>query len=229
MSSVQAGPDEPRLILASASPRRSELLRQIGIAHRIVPADIDESALPGESLEACVRRLAAQKALSVQAAAASSQAASGAALLPVLGADTVVVIDGELLGKPRDREDALRMLRRLSGRSHQVLSAVALALPGSRPVRCLLCRSEVRFRSLGEQECAVYCDSGEPLDKAGAYAIQGRAAVFVEQLQGSYSGVMGLPLLETASLLGEAGIGWWQPATPESAEPTSRDWQVTQS
>jgi septum formation protein len=149
----------------------------------------------GEAIDECVQRLARSKALQVQQRFPS---------LPVLGADTVVVVDEVLLGKPRDRADGLEMLRRLSGRSHQVLSAVALA--SATRLQQALSRSVVRFRALTEQECADYWDSGEPHGKAGAYAIQGRGAVFVEYLSGSYSGVMGLPLYETAQLLHFAGI-----------------------
>jgi septum formation protein len=186
----------PNLILASASPRRSELLRQIGVAHRVVPADIDERWLPGERIDDCARRLAAGKASQVRC----SHAVGGEL---VLGADTVVAIDDQLLGKPRDREDALAMLQRLSGRTHHVLSAVALA--GVDGLHQAICVSEVRFRVLTGDECAAYWDSGEPCDKAGAYAIQGHGALFVENLIGSYSGVMGLPLFETGQLLRAAG------------------------
>jgi septum formation protein len=185
----------PLVILASASPRRTELLHQIGIQHQVVPADVDESRLPGETIEECVQRLARVKALQIQRRFQS---------LPVIGADTIVTIDDTLLGKPRDREDAIEMLQRLSGRSHQVLSAVAVA--SDTGLHQALVRSVVRFRALSEQDCSEYWDSGEPRDKAGAYAIQGRGAVFVEYLSGSYSGVMGLPLYETAQLLAAAGV-----------------------
>jgi septum formation protein len=197
----------PVLILASASPRRTQLLRQIGVPHRVVPADIDEQRMAGESIEQCVQRLAQRKALQVQAQLAGTAGADDGAPLPVLAADTAVVIDDELLGKPRDRADALAMLARLSARSHRVLSAVALV--SVHGLRCRLCVSEVRFRSLKPQECALYWDSGEPRDKAGAYAIQGLGAVFVEHLRGSYTGVMGLPMFETAQLLAEAGVPVW--------------------
>jgi septum formation protein len=193
----------PVVILASASPRRAELLRQINVPHRVVAADIDERCLAGESIEACVVRLARSKALQVQRQLAEIDAAPKAPL-PVLGADTVVVIDDTLLGKPRDRADALEMLQRLSGRSHQVLSAVALA--SAIGLRHCLSRSEVRFRALSAREREAYWDSGEPLGKAGAYAIQGLGAIFIQSLNGSYSGVMGLPLFETAQLLAEAAI-----------------------
>ena len=192
----------PQLVLASASPRRSELLTQIGVPHRVLSADIDERSLPGESAEACVQRLARLKALAVQSLLQAELAAPA-----VLAADTVVLLGHELMGKPRDRSHALAMLMRLSDRTHSVLSAVALAHDGQ--LRCALSRSEVRFRRLQPAECEAYWDSGEPRDKAGAYAIQGLAAVFVQQLSGSYSGVMGLPLAETAALLSQAGIALW--------------------
>ncbi|HWW21394.1 MAG TPA: Maf family protein [Steroidobacteraceae bacterium] len=188
-------PTAPLLVLASASPRRSELLHQIGVAHRVEPADIDETRKRGEDIDECVQRLARSKALQVQQRLKS---------LPVLGADTIVVVDDALLGKPRDRADGIEMLRRLSGRSHQVLSAVVLA--SDRGLHQGISRNVVRFRALSEQECAAYWDSGEPQGKAGAYAIQGLGAVFIEYLSGSYSGVMGLPLYETAQLLKAVGI-----------------------
>jgi septum formation protein len=205
----------PVVILASASPRRTELLLQIGVSHRVVPAQIDERRAVGESIENCVRRLAKSKALEVQVALAAVAGAATAVEFAVLGADTAVVIDDDLLGKPRDRADALAMLARLSGRWHQVLSAVALASPNG--MQCTVSRSEVRFRTLSERECARYWDSGEPCDKAGAYAIQGRGAAFIEELRGSYSGVVGLPLFETARLLAEAGVAtWYAPAVRHS-------------
>jgi septum formation protein len=197
----------PVVILASASPRRTELLAQLGVAHRVVPPQIDERRAAGEPIGHCVRRLAKNKALEVQVALAAVAGAAAAVELVVLGADTAVVIDDELLGKPRDRADALSMLSRLSGRWHQVLSAVALA--SAQGIQCSLSSSEVRFRALSERECAAYWDSGEPRDKAGAYAIQGLGAAFVQDLRGSYSGVVGLPLFETAHLLTEAGVPVW--------------------
>lgn len=189
-------PREARVVLASASPRRSLLLTQLQVAHQVWPAQIDEGRLPAETIEQCVQRLAAQKAQTVWSALRSE--------LPVLGADTVVIVGGQMLGKPRDREDALRMLAALSGREHEVLSAVAVHTSKLQQVR--LSRSLVRFRPLERAECEAYWDSGEPTDKAGAYAVQGRGAIFIESLQGSYSGVMGLPLFETAALLAAAGI-----------------------
>jgi septum formation protein len=197
-------PSSPEVILASASARRTELLHQIGVAHRVVPAQVDERRDDGESAEACVRRLATSKVLEVQTALMAVTGADAAVGYAVLGADTAVLIDDMLLGKPRDREHALAMLGRLSGRTHQVLTAVALA--ATQGVQCALSRSEVRFRRLSEHERAAYWDSGEPRDKAAAYAIQGLGAQFVEELRGSYSGVVGLPLFETARLLSEAGV-----------------------
>jgi septum formation protein len=184
-------------VLASASPRRRELLAQMGVRHRVLAQDLDERRRPGEPLETYVRRLALDKAL------AGWHALPAVEQGPVLGADTLVVLDGEPLGKPVDREDALNMLARLSGRSHEVLTAVALVTP--EPRVCLQ-RSRVTFRAIETAERLAYWASGEPADKAGAYAIQGLGAIFVRQLEGSYSGVMGLPLFETAELLAEAGI-----------------------
>jgi septum formation protein len=189
--------DSPPLVLASASPRRRELLAQIGVRHRVLALDLDERRRPGEPLEAFVQRLALDKAL------AGWHALPAVEQGPVLGADTLVVLDGEPLGKPVDREDALNMLARLSGRTHEVLTAVALVTP--EPRVCLQ-RSRVTFRAIETAERLAYWASGEPADKAGAYAIQGLGAIFVRQLEGSYSGVMGLPLFETAELLAEAGI-----------------------
>jgi len=194
----------PRLILASASPRRRELLAQIGIAHRVEAADVDERLLPGETPEAGAARLALAKAEAVRGRA---PAAAG---LPILGADTLVVLDGQALGKPRDRAEGLDMLARLSGRTHRVVSAVALL--GAAEAASRVSVSEVRFRALTAAECAAYWDTGEPCDKAGAYAIQGLGAVFIAELRGSYSGVMGLPLFETAELLAAAGVPLWTTA-----------------
>lgn len=187
------------LVLASASPRRRELLHQLGVPHRVHPANLDEARLTGESVAACVQRLALAKAQQVHAIVADG--------LPVLAADTVVVRDQQMLGKPRDRDEALDMLRRLSGRSHQVLTAVAVC--STRGIEARLSSSTVRFRDLSAAECERYWRSGEPCDKAGAYAVQGLAAAFIAELQGSYSGVMGLPLFETAELLQRAAVPIW--------------------
>jgi septum formation protein len=188
----------PVLRLASASPRRRELLTQIGVPHVVTGAHIDESALAGESPRAYVQRLARTKALAVWERDPS---------LPVLAADTSVVLEGVVFGKPRDRDDALHMLAALSGRTHEVLTAVALASRSGVALR--LSESSVTFRALTPAECSAYWETGEPRDKAGAYAVQGLAAVFIESLAGSYSGVMGLPLFETAQLLQAAGVPSW--------------------
>ncbi|MGG2040637.1 nucleoside triphosphate pyrophosphatase [Pseudomonas paraeruginosa] len=191
------------LYLASASPRRRELLAQIGVPLSVLSIAIDETPLPDEAPAAYVERLARGKA------------AAGLAMLAelgggcVLGADTSVVIDGRILGKPADESDGLAMLAALSGREHQVLTAVALAAATGIEARVVECR--VRFRQIGRDEALRYWLSGEPADKAGGYAIQGLGAIFVSRIEGSYSAVVGLPLCETAELLGEFGIPCWQP------------------
>lgn len=191
------------LCLASASPRRRELLMQIGVPHLVQPADLDETPLIGEAPADYVERLARAKAQTVWRDRQFNDAVS----LPVLGADTTVTIDGQVLGKPND-ETALRaMFERLSGREHEVWSAVALANERGTVSRRSCTR--VKFRLITAAEVACYWASGEPRDKAGGYAIQGLGAVFVERIEGSYSGVVGLPLLETAALLVAAGIGVW--------------------
>jgi septum formation protein len=174
------------------------LLEQIGVPHTLASADIDEQRRRGESPVAYVERLAQEKASLIWERQPS---------LPVLAADTTVVLEGTVYGKPRDREHALEMLASLSGREHQVLTAVALA--NDTGVRMKLSESRVRFRSLTPKECAAYWETGEPRDKAGGYAIQGLGAVFIESVTGSYSGVMGLPLFETAELLSSAGLPCW--------------------
>jgi septum formation protein len=191
------------IYLASGSPRRRELLQQIGVPFRVVGAPVDEAVLPNEAPAAYVARLAAAKA----GAGWDGREAIDAA---VLAADTSVVLDGRILGKPADRRHAADMLNQLSGRTHEVLTAVALRTPDGLQSR--LSRSEVTFRRLAGDEVHAYWDSGESADKAGAYAIQGRAAVFISDLRGSYSGVMGLPLFETAELLCAAGLLPWLPA-----------------
>lgn len=187
----------PFVWLASQSPRRRELLAQIGVHWRLVAATVDETALAGESAFDYVARLARAKA----EAGRASLDGTGA---PVLGADTAVVIDGAILGKPVDGADALAMLARLSGRVHEVYSAVALATAVG--TDCRVSVSRVWFRELTAAQRRAYVASGEAAGKAGAYAIQGRAAAFVHRLEGSYSGVMGLPLCETAELLSAAGL-----------------------
>ncbi|WDY57119.1 Maf family protein [Pseudomonas sp. PSKL.D1] len=188
------------LYLASGSPRRRELLSQIGVPFTVTTAPIDETPLPGETAEAYVERLARAKA------EAGLATLTGPAT--VLGSDTAVVLDGRILGKPESREHALAMLADLSGREHQVLTAVAVS-DGQR-CESLCIASSVRFRVIGSAEAERYWASGEPADKAGGYAIQGLGAVFVTGLQGSYSAVVGLPLSETADMLARFGIACWQ-------------------
>ncbi len=190
-----SAPAPARLLLASRSPRRAALLRQVGLAFETVPADVDETPGPGEAARAYVRRLALAKA--------RAPAAAGADRL-VLGADTVVVVGGRMLGKPAGRESALEMLQALSGKWHEVHSAVAVAGAGREAVAGSVTR--VRMRPLTRAESVAYWNTEEPRDKAGGYAIQGRAAAFVEALEGSYSGVVGLPLFETVTLLREFGL-----------------------
>ena len=198
----------PDLYLASASPRRQELLAQIGLTVQTVPQAVAEHRLGQESPENYVQRLALEKARAGLANLDKDR------LRPVLGADTAVVLGDEIFGKPTDQAEALAMLGRLSGRTHRVLSAVAVVGRGNlgqdkasqvmEAVR--LNESRVRFRDLSEAECRAYWQTGEPADKAGAYGIQGMAALFIAHLEGSYSGVMGLPLFETGELLRQFGI-----------------------
>jgi septum formation protein len=187
----------PLIYLASASPRRSALLDQIGVAHRIRPVDVDERALNSETPDQYVRRLAVLKAETLweQLGAAQRQ--------PVLGADTAVVLEGEILGKPRDEQDCLQMLGKLSARTHRVYTAVALRKVSGCEAKVNV--SEVTFRKLATDEIRRYWRTGEPADKAGGYAVQGRAALFIERIAGSYSGIMGLPLFETGELLAAIG------------------------
>ncbi len=182
--------------LASASPRRLELLTQLGIACRVLPADVDEARKPGESPARYVLRLAQEKA-------AASRQQLGDVAEAVIGADTSVVLGASILGKPRDAEHAQAMLASLSGRTHDVITGVAVLSEGRSEQ--VLSRSQLRFRRISPAEARAYWASGEPADKAGGYAIQGLGAVFVESLQGSYSGVVGLPLFETAALLKSCG------------------------
>lgn len=186
----------PQIILASASPRRAELLQQIGIRFRVEVADIDET-IGDESPEVAVVRLAQEKAQCIWSQFRQER-------LPVVGADTIVVQQGHILQKPIDKEDGLGMLARLSGATHQVMSAVAVV--GESGCESVLGCSEITFCEISAAECERYWSSGEAIDKAGGYAIQGLAARFVSHLQGSYSGVVGLPLFETAQLLQKAGV-----------------------
>ncbi len=188
------------LCLASASPRRRELLSSIGVEVEVFPVDIDETPSVGEAADAYVARLARQKAA----------AGVGLSSLPVLGSDTAVVCDGVILGKPRDQPHAAAMLRGLSGRAHQVLTAVAVSGPAGMLEACATTR--VVMRDIAEHEIAAYWATGEPADKAGGYAIQGLAAIFIERIEGSHSAVVGLPLFETAALLARQGVPLWNGA-----------------
>jgi septum formation protein len=190
------------IYLASGSPRRRELLQQIGVTFQVLGADLDETALPGESPVAYVSRLAQAKAT------LGWERSRDSGGVPVLAADTAVVLDARILGKPADMNDAIAMLLQLSGRAHQVLTAVALRTAAGLQVK--VSHSTVTFRTIDSSEARAYWETGEPCDKAGAYAIQGYAAVFISDLKGSYSGVMGLPLFETAALLKAAGVTCWQ-------------------
>ena len=193
MSVLLSSTAKPLIYLASASPRRSALLTQIGVAHQVAPVTVDESVADAESPEDYVTRLAALKAETLW------QGLPEPERLPVLGSDTTVVVDHSILGKPADEDDCVRMLRLLSGRTHQVHTAVALRSAAGSDVR--LSVSEVTFRELSMAEMRGYWRTGEPADKAGGYAVQGRAAMFISRIAGSYSGIMGLPLFETAELL----------------------------
>jgi nucleoside triphosphate pyrophosphatase len=194
-----------KIYLASKSPRRKELLRQAGIAFELLPLrmhplerrDVDETPLADEAAQDYVLRIARLKAEAAMRIMVTRRLAHRL----VLAADTTVVLNGAILGKPEDARDAAAMLTRLSGQTHEVLTAIAVA--NTEKVESALSRSEVTFRKLDEAEIRQYVESGEPLDKAGAYAIQGGAAIFVAHLSGSYSGVMGLPLFETAQLIKE--------------------------
>jgi len=183
------------IILASASPRRLELLKQIGIHPIVHPARINETRLD-ESPDEYTKRIALEKAQKIAADLADD-------MMIVLGADTTVVLDKTTLGKPQNEADASAMLNLISGRTHRVLSAVVIVRGSRQAVR--LSETEVRFRALDATEIAAYWQTGEPRDKAGGYAIQGLGATFIEAIKGSYSGVMGLPLFETAQLLKEFG------------------------
>ncbi|QFT85702.1 Maf-like protein YhdE [Halomonas sp. THAF12] len=193
-------PEPPLIRLASASPRRRQLLAGVGVTAEVRPVDLDETPRPGEAPEAYVRRLSEEKA----------RAGAVGSALPTLGSDTAVVCDDAILGKPRDREHAAAMLRSLSGRSHRVLTAVAVTGPAGLLSTCVTTR--VWLREITDAEIAAYWATGEPVDKAGGYAIQGRAALFVSRLEGSHSAVVGLPLFETAELLARQGVPLWNRA-----------------
>ncbi|MGB5627716.1 MAG: Maf family protein [Woeseiaceae bacterium] len=184
----------PLLHLASSSPRRREILTALGLDFTVKSSEVEEFRLADESPEQMVLRLATAKALAAEVETARF----------VIGSDTAVVLDGEVLGKPRDRDDAVSMLLRLSGRRHSVVTGVALLGPDG--AQTALSTTDVFFREVSRDEALAYWQSGEPRDKAGAYGIQGRGGVFVKSINGSYSGVVGLPVYETMRLLQNAGI-----------------------
>jgi septum formation protein len=186
------------LVLASGSPRRSEILRAVGWPFEATASDVDETLREGEAAEVYVRRLAREKAGAV---------ASARLFGLVLGADTVVVVDGDILGKPRDAGEAGRMLRRLSARTHEVLTGVALVRAETGRSISGVARTRVRFAELSDEEIDRYVETGEPSDKAGAYAVQGRAALFIEAIEGEYWNVVGLPIRLVYELARDFGTG----------------------
>lgn len=188
-----------RIVLASASPRRHELCQLLGLDCEIMPVDIDETPEAHESPLAFVERMAVTKATECVARCPANYTG-----LPVLGSDTVVECDGDILGKPRDQDHARKMLTQLSGRRHQVHTAIAISHKGQ--LLADICSSEVSFTRLEPKMIERYLATGEPMDKAGSYGIQGWAARFIDRLEGSYSGVMGLPLFETTRLFDQIGI-----------------------
>lgn len=185
---------EPRLILASASPRRARILRELGVSFRVEVSNQDESLRPGEDGAAAVERLARAKGLAV----------ARAETLPVLAADTEVLCDGHILGKPADERDAVAMLRRLAGRAHEVVTGVCVVAGGA--ARSGVERSVVRFAPMNEEELRWYAATGEPLDKAGGYHVDGKGALFIETVFGSPSNVAGLPVRLLLRLVREAGL-----------------------
>lgn len=194
----------PSIYLASKSPRRRELLQQIGVLHQVIDAEVSEVPRTQESPSDYVQRLAREKAEAGFASVKRKQLV----IRPVLGADTIVVINNEILEKPQDAEHAAIMLRKLAGADHQVMTAVAMIVEEKCTVK--LSVTDVVFRPLGEVEIAAYWQTGEPCDKAGGYAIQGLGAVFVQQIRGSYTGVVGLPIEQTVALLEEFAVPYWQ-------------------
>ena len=203
--------ERPRVVLASQSPRRRELLSLIGIAHEVRPANIDESYLAGESPREHCERLAREKARVI--------AAPGTV---TIGSDTIVVVDGDVLGKPKDVADATRMLERLRGRQHVVMTAVAVDRDGQ--VLSAVETVTVTFRALTGEEIASYIATGEPMDKAGAYGIQGFGATIVERVEGDYFAVMGLPLNRLVRLLEQLGLRYdFGPVTSQPSSRTARD------
>ncbi|QIM63384.1 septum formation protein Maf [Pasteurellaceae bacterium Orientalotternb1] len=188
------------IYLASNSPRRWELLRSLGLQLHRIAGEIDETPLPNEQAKAYCLRIALAKNRAAQAVSSTENFTN----LPILTADTTVSIDGKILGKPKDQADAITMLQQLSGRTHQVFTAVCVSYSGEQ-FECVQ-TSEVTFKTLSEAEISAYVETGEPMDKAGAYGIQGVGGIFISHLEGSFTGVMGLPLFETAELLRKCGV-----------------------
>ncbi len=184
-----------QIILASASPRRKELLDQINVSYQVYPVDLDETPWPDEAPLDYVQRVAAEKSAACKAQLNTE--------IPILAADTAVILGAVIMGKPKNKAEAMAMLTQLSGKTHQVYSAISLR---GREHGQAVSITEVTFRCLTEQEILAYWHSGEPVDKAGSYAIQGRGGAFIESIKGSFSGVVGLPLFETAELLSKQGI-----------------------
>ncbi|MFZ7259596.1 Maf family protein [Avibacterium avium] len=193
---------QPQLYLASQSPRRLQLLQQLGLKVEIFNADIDETPKADEQPVDYVRRMAQEK--NHAARQQLEKLANFAPHLPILSADTSVVCDGQILGKPQNHAQAAQMLRLLSDRTHQVLTAVCVSLPDQK--HSLVQTSQVTFKPLTEQEISAYIRTGEPMDKAGAYGIQGVGGIFISHIEGNFSGVMGLPVFETAELLRQVGV-----------------------
>ena len=193
--------DLPQIYLASSSPRRQEILQQMGVSFELVPQFVEEDVLAGESAEQFVSRLAMEKAQAGMLQRKNQQ-------IPVLGSDTIVVLNDKILGKPKNKQQSIEMLLSLSGKTHQVMTAIALINEARQDVKkqLSLCVSEVTFTHLSQELCESYWHTNEPIDKAGSYAIQGRAALFIKNINGSYSGVMGLPIYETSVLLHGFGI-----------------------
>jgi septum formation protein len=189
--------ENPLIVLASGSPRRRDLLRQIGIDFRVVVADIEEKSLADEDPGEFVLRMAREKALAVMRMEGAG--------LPVLGSDTAVILDGQILGKPVNRDHAIAMLSSLSGKTHEVFSAVAVVLSETE-IHQALNVTRVTFSNLDQGWIETYCDTGDPMDKAGAYGVQGKAAEKISRIEGSFYGVMGLPLYETTQLLKRAEV-----------------------
>ncbi len=196
----------PILYLASQSPRRAELLRQLNLDFHVISSEIDESVRAAESADVYVQRMAEEKAQAGLAVLTASNASIDPTNTVILAADTAVVCDGAILGKPADESDAVAMLRRLSGRSHQVMTGVSVWAGMQNKVKNSVNQTAVTFRTISEAEVQWYWRSGEPRDKAGGYGIQGLGAIFVQRIEGSYSSVVGLPLMETSQLLRQAGI-----------------------